>query len=260
MATQTSSKNVSIDPTLLETCEPLFQYLAWLSKLGRGGASGREVPDEPGARRELMRLFRNLREKASGEVYDEAIERSLWAFADGIASECKLPWAQRWEKRGFDPEGNHFINLDQDFWDFLGATLAERPSEARLQRLEVFAACIGFGYDTMHFVEPEYPQRFRELWAEIGERFEDPEEPKITPQAYEGVNDDVLPWDPRVEITRYLVVLGFMLVALVGSQVFLFYRAQQTLRSHLVEIEARVTPQAGESDAPALPTGVGDRP
>lgn len=244
MSSERSGTQTETRQTLLEQCEPLFQYHAWLHKLGRGGAVGPEVPDERAVRRELMRLFRKLREEASEEVYDELIERALWAFADGIVSECGLAWARAWDKRGFDPEGTDIANLDQEFWDHLEATVAERESEARLQRLEVFGACLGFGYDgAAEYLNVDVAQQAREIWTEIGDRFEEPGEKRITPQAYSGVNRDRLPWDPKAEVTRYLVVLACMLFVLIGAQVFLFYRAQSALSDSLDAIDMSLRPQ-----------------
>jgi hypothetical protein len=84
--------------TLLQLCEPLFQYICQLNYTSRKGATY----DYMIVRREVEDLLAEIRTRATGDatvagLYDEKLELALIFFVDNvIATSNSLPFARDW--------------------------------------------------------------------------------------------------------------------------------------------------------------------
>jgi type VI protein secretion system component VasF len=243
---------------LIDLCEKLLAYLCRLNRLGRTRATN--YPEAGEVRTQIMSMLGEIKAKAPHEVYTPAIEEALWATADWLVKGSRLPWAEAaWTKRGFDPHADRY-DLDEVFYNHLEATLAESPSEARDQRLEVFAACIGLGYVGKYIFERDreraegLEREMRRIWGQIKDRQHLDERGRITPATYDAtLEDDLRP--PRVPGTvRYAVLLAVMIVGLVAAQVLLFNHARQSLRDAVGSIqqapEGKAAPGRAEGARP----------
>lgn len=228
---------------LVEDCDNLFAYLCRINRLGRSKAP--VFPDAVTVRSEVTGMLQDLKAKANPGVYNTTVQYALEATADWIISGSRLPWAQAWQKRGFDPTTDNFV-LDREFWTGLEKTLAEPRSQATDERLEVFAACIGLGYVGEHIFLPE-PERFetirremRKIWSRIKEKYDFGERQRITPDTYEWTEtDDLRP--PRVSgTTTYAIVLAVMIVGLLAAQALMFTSSRRDLERSLTSLQEQM--------------------
>ncbi len=238
--------------SLLEQTDKLLTYLCRLNRLGRSGARVYPTADE--ARSEIQSMLADIKSKADPLVYTQDVERALWATADWLASNSRLPWAQTWKKRGFAPSGD-VLTLDHDFWRSLDIMLNEPRSGAIDERLEVFAACIGVGFVGEHAMLLDRERyetiktEMRKVWSKVKDRSDFGDKPRLTPDAYFADGSDLRP--ERVKpIWKYVALTVIMLVGLIAAQMILYRRAIQGLSGSLTALTAQ-TPAAGNSAAPA---------
>ena len=119
--------------TLLDLCEPLFQYMARLSRLAR---MNRSVEMDQ-VRNDVNRLLADMRSGASGSDalmrQYENMELALVFFVDFLVKESGLSFSADWIELA--RERNELAG-DEKFFDLLDETLTD-PSEDARQRLGV---------------------------------------------------------------------------------------------------------------------------
>ena len=131
--------------TSLELCEPLFNKVCLLNRLGRKGAP--QVSYDR-LRAEIESLFKDVGARAET---DPAL-RSQWAklelpvsfFVDSMIAESRLSVAAQWHQRRLAYERKELAG-DEKFFDLLDETLAD-PGEEATERLKVFYTCLGLGF------------------------------------------------------------------------------------------------------------------
>jgi type VI secretion system protein ImpK len=128
--------------TLLELCEPLFQYVSRLSRLSRMGQS----MEMGQVRSDIKRIFEEMKASTSSAAelisQYEKVELPLIFFVDFMIKESRLSFAAEWMELG--RERNELAG-DEKFFDLLDADLAD-PSDAATQRLVIFYTCLGLGF------------------------------------------------------------------------------------------------------------------
>ncbi len=229
--------------TLLELCEPLFQYVCRLNRMSRKGGRA-EVSH---VRAELKGLLADARSRASGDpalgVQFDKVELPLIFFADSMIRESKLSFASRWDDLA--RERNELAG-DEKFFDLLDETLAER-GEAAQERLRVFYTCLGLGFRGWYAGQPEY---LRKKMLEINARLRghSGESPRICPEAYIADDSDLI--EPP---SRTLVPIAISLVVLIGTlmvaNAWLYKRGTNTVAAAVEQIDqtakADAQPQTG---------------
>jgi type VI protein secretion system component VasF len=223
--------------TLIELCEPLFQYVCKLNRLGRagGGAGARQVRDE------IKGLIADIKTRADreglGGAFDK-IELPLIFFADHMVRESRLSamWGSQggWKNLA---EDRREMAGDERFWDLLEETLLESGDSAN-QRLAVFHAMIGLGFTGIYMNQPDHlRKKMREIAARVRGLSESDQTGRITPDAYENVDTRVLTQPPARKIVGFVIGLVGMIAVLVVSYVVTFRSVTGQLNDKLAEIK-----------------------
>lgn len=220
-------------PTLVEVCEPLFQYVCRLNRLGRkGGRSDWGI-----VRSELKAIFAEMRQKAEqtpglAGPYGEA-EQVLVFFTDSMILNSKLP-------PGWKPISHELgeLGFEEKFWDLLEDALKD-PSESATMRLAVFYVCIGLGFTGLYTGQPDYIRRkMLEISARMRGMIDADQAARICPDAYENVDTRNLTLPPNRSLTGLMIVLVVMVGVLMVAYVQLFRDASKQLTGSLQEISA----------------------
>jgi len=194
--------------TLLELCEPLFQYVCRLNRLSRTGCT----LEMDRVRSDIKILFDQMKTEASTKAeltgQYEKIVLPLLFFVDFMIKESKLAFAYDWYELG--RERNELAG-DEKFFDLLDENLAD-PSNAATERLVIFYTCIGLGFTGIYTGQPETVQRLMsKISARISEKMDADEKSYICPEAYENVDDRDFVEPPSTK----LVGIGITLIGLI---------------------------------------------
>ena len=137
--------------TLLELCEPLFQYVC---RLNRSAEKGCALEIEK-VRNEIKRKFEELKQNASADQYladqYEKVELPLIFFVDFMIKESKLNFRFDWVELA--RERNELAG-DEKFFDLLDAELAD-PGNAATEQLVIFYTCLGLGFTGVYTGLPD---------------------------------------------------------------------------------------------------------
>jgi len=194
--------------TLLELCEPLFQYICRLNRLARSGST----LEMDQVRNDIKKIFEAIKAEALNNAalttQYEKIELPLLFFVDFTIKESKLTFAYDWYELG--RERNELAG-DEKFFDLLDENL-EDTSDAATERLVIFYTCIGLGFTGVYAGQQESIQRLMsKISARISGMIDADEKSYICPEAYENVDarDFVEPPSTR------LVGIGITLIGLI---------------------------------------------
>lgn len=194
--------------TLLELCEPLFQYMCRLNRLARS-SSALEMDQ---VRNDIKKIFEAMKAEALNIAaltsQYEKIELPLLFFVDFTIKESKLMFAYDWYELG--RERNELAG-DEKFFDLLDENLVD-SSDAATERLVIFYTCIGLGFTGVYTGQPESIKRLMsKISARISGMIDADEKSFICPEAYENVDtrDFVEPPSTR------LVGIGITLIGLI---------------------------------------------
>ena len=194
--------------TLLELCEPLFQYMCRLNRLARSGST----LEMDQVRNDIKKIFEAMKAEALNNAalttQHEKIELPLLFFVDFTIKESKLIFAYDWYELG--RERNELAG-DEKFFDLLDENL-EDTSDAATERLVIFYTCIGLGFTGVYTGQPESIKRLMsKISARISSMIDADEKSYICPEAYENIDarDFVEPPSTR------LVGIGITLIGLI---------------------------------------------
>jgi type IV/VI secretion system ImpK/VasF family protein len=216
--------------TLVDVCEPFFQYICYLNRLAREGGSIDPSQLEAQLEAELAKIRQDCRtNRELASIYNDKVEWALIAFADFTIRESRFPFAGRW--KGLGPKRGNLV-LDEQFFQLLDETLQETGEAAR-QRLAVFYTCLGLGFTGMYTGQPDQIERklrpkMKELYARMGGTTREEEE-YICPEAYQYTDKRVLHrssgrWFAVMVIVLIVMIPGVIIANIVGYRV-----AQQRL-------------------------------
>ncbi len=229
--------------TLVDICDPLFQYITRLNRLARKGG----LVDAGQVRSEIRSLLAEIKLKCDGtpgmaEQFAK-VRLPLIYFADFMVRDSALPFASSWKSLA-EEEGK--LGGDQLFWQHLDETLAE-SSEAATQRLAVYYTCIGLGFTGFNIGQPDVLRRkMLEISARIKPMMDADENSRVTPEAYESVDTRQLQQPVAGSIMGWVIALVSMSVALVVGNFVLYGHAKDSIEQSLNQItEAPAT--GGES-------------
>lgn len=227
--------------TLLELCEPFFQYICRLNRSARKGVRF----EAASVRSDLRTLLAETRQRAGNapgltEQF-ERIEPALVYFADFMVRESRLDFASQWEDLA--RERNETAG-DEAFFDLLDETLAD-TSERATERLSVFYTCIGLGFTGFYAGQPEYlRKKMMEISARIRPMIDKDDGSKICPEAYEHTNTADLIEPAARSLVGIGIALAGLIVVLIGLNVYLYRSASGDL---LEALQAIV--RAGDGEA-----------
>jgi len=194
--------------TLLELCEPLFQYVC---RLRRSARMGRTMGMDE-VRNDVIKIFNEM--KAATSIHPELVtqyekvELPLVFFADFMIKESDLPFADDWVELG--RERNELAG-DEKFFDLLDAELAD-PSDAATQRLIIFYTCLGLGFTGVYTGQLESIQRMiSQISVRISGLMDADKKSYICPEAYENVDTRDFVEPPGAKLAG----IGIALIALI---------------------------------------------
>lgn len=194
--------------TLIELCEPFFQYVSRLSRLARMGHS----LEMNQVRSDIKRILEEMKANASNTAelisQYEKVELPLIFFVDFMIKESKLSFAAEWSELG--RERNELAG-DEKFFDLLDGDLAD-TSDAATQRLVIFYTCIGLGFTGIYNGQPESIHRLMsKISARISGMMDADEKSYVSPEAYENVDSRDFVEPPAAK----LVGIGIALIGLI---------------------------------------------
>lgn len=228
--------------TLVELCEPLFQYVCRLNRSARRGASVAQGT----VRAELHAMMSSMKEKAQQTpgLSDqfERVRLPLVYFVDFMIKESALPFARKWQELAFEEE--KFAG-DEDFFELLEQTLADQSAQAT-DRLAVFYTCVGLGMAGIYIRQPEKLRSYmNEMWARLRPKLGVDETARLCPEAYEGVDTRVI-WPTAARGIGFILVgLIGMVVGVLGANFYLYHVSARDLSGALERIRTSAGRAAG---------------
>ncbi|HEY3899531.1 MAG TPA: DotU family type IV/VI secretion system protein [Chthoniobacter sp.] len=223
--------------TLLELTEPLFQYICMLNRIARN--PGGENLSFDALRPMIVQMFTDMKEGAEPEPrlasQYKKMEMPLIFFVDSMMSESKLTLAPKWNKNRIAYEQNELAG-DEKFFDLLDETLAEKGSEAD-ERLEVYYACLGLGFQGWYAGQPEYlRKKMQEISPRIGRVLDSDQRSRMCPEAYQWTDGRDLIERPGLKVLTIGVGFAGLCLVVLAVNIFLFHTASQELANALREI------------------------
>jgi type VI secretion system protein ImpK len=223
--------------TLLELTEPLFQYICMLNRIARN--PGGENLSIDALRPMIVQMFAEMKEGAEPDMrlasQYKRMEMPLIFFVDSMMSESKLTLAPKWNKTRLAYERNELAG-DEKFFDLLDETLAEKGSEAD-ERLAVYYACLGLGFQGWYAGQPEYlRKKMQEVSLRISRVLDADQRSRMCPEAYQWTDGRDLIERPGLKILTIGVGFAGLCLLVLAINFFLFHTASQELANALREI------------------------
>lgn len=235
--------------TLLELCEPLFQYVSRLNRSARKGGHH----EYNHVRAEIKALFEEMKSKSAADAnllaQYEKIEEVLVFFVDSMIAESGLPFSRDWHQNRLAYENKELAG-DEKFFDLLEETLND-SSKAATERLAVFYTCIGLGFTGFYAGQPDYLRRkMLDCKSRIRDMMDMDEFARICPQTYEHTDTRDFVEPPGKKLLGIAIALVGLIVVLFVANLFLFKSASKKLGESLDNINASenkadVRPKAG---------------
>ncbi|HEY0791525.1 MAG TPA: DotU family type IV/VI secretion system protein [Chthoniobacterales bacterium] len=211
--------------TPLELCEPLFNKICVVNRMGRKGAAHVSYDQ---LRAEIEGVFKDLQARAETEPALRAqwskLEMPLVFFVDSMIAESKAPFAATWHVRRLAYQEKELAG-DEKFFDLLDETLAD-PSPEATERLKVFYTCLGLGFCGWYAAQPDY---LRGKEAEIAARLHLGEgrqsSGRISPEAYQCLDTRDLIQPRLSRLSGLAIVFAGLFLIVVAVEVYLYKTA-----------------------------------
>jgi len=194
---------------LLELYENLFQYVCRLNRAAKTSAH----PEYVRVRSEIKELFNEADRNSSADVrlhnQVRQLELPLIFFVDNLICTSRLKFAGQWAENRMAKERNELAG-DERFFDLLDQDLKDTSEEA-VERLAVYYACLGLGFQGMYQGQPEQIRRYMEqIFPRVRHWIDSDPRTKISEEAYRFTDSRVLTEPPSNKIILVAVVFGFL--------------------------------------------------
>lgn len=236
--------------TLLDLCEPYFQYLCLLNRSASAGSQ----PDYFQVRDRIKDLVLSELPRAAEQdnrlsrLYAGPVQDALVYMADYVISAGTLSFARQWSDQRLANE-LHKMAGDEAFFDLVEKDLGD-PSEDAMERLSVYYVCLGLGFAGMYQGdEAGLSKVVSRVAARINTRYLRAEK-QLCPQAYSAVDMSNLTKRPARTVLFIVVLLVGSMVALFVSNIVLFRMASADLTQALETINALNTTALSLSGSP----------
>jgi type IV/VI secretion system ImpK/VasF family protein len=234
--------------TLLDLCEPLFQYICRLNRSARKGGNY-ELAQVQSEIRSFLGEARSKAVSLNLSEQWEKIELVLMFFCDFMIKESALPWAREWKELAFE---RHEMAGDEKFFDILEETLKDRSPSAN-ERLAVMYACLGLGFTGWYTGQPEYLRRkMKEIAARLQAAGMFAETDRICPDAYDNVDTRDLVEPPGTKLVGIAIALIGLMIVLFFAYAYLYRDSASKLTSALTKIQEN---SRSATEAPAKEAG-----
>lgn len=222
--------------TLPELCEPLFQYVCRLNRMGRKNAPLTHAS----VRAEIVGIFEDMRTAAAREpglsAKFQSVELPLIFFVDAVIADAGLSISNQWNKDRLAYQRNELAG-DEKFFDLLDETMAEKGVEAD-ERLAIFYTCLGLGFQGWYAGQPEYlRKKMLDLGKRIPARFIDTQHTaRVCPEAYQHVDARDLVEAPGLKVATMAIFFGGLFFVALAVNIYLFHTASTGLAESLKTI------------------------
>ncbi len=218
--------------SLIAHCDPLFQAVCRLNRIGR--IQRGSTIDYAQTRADLEENFEVLARIARGDIslgeQYRQVELALVCFADSMLAESALPFASKWNNNRLAAARNERAG-DERFFQLLDETLADKKETAD-ERLAIFYICIGLGFTGG--MQPEFlRKKMQEIAPRVKAHVDADESAFITPASYQSTNLANLPMPMAASLVPLLIVLTGLLLVVVAVNVYTFHSASAELNQAL---------------------------
>jgi type IV/VI secretion system ImpK/VasF family protein len=219
--------------TLVELCEPLFQYVCRLNRSARKEASYGVNQ----VRGELQAIFAEIKQNAAADpktaAQYKAVYPALVFFADFMIRNSNLDFASSWKDMAADIGES---DGDERFFDMLDDVLRD-PTPGATAQLCVFYTCLGLGFSGWYTGRTELlRKRMLEISARIRGVTEAEHASRIVPEAYEHLNTGNLIDPPGANLTGIGIALVGLLVVLFCANIYLYRSSSRSLSDSVQQI------------------------
>lgn len=223
--------------SLLNHCDPLFQAICRLNRIGR--IQRGSTIEYTQARAEIEEHFEVLARVARGDIslgeQYRKVELALVCFVDNMLAESALPFASKWNNNRLAFARNERAG-DEKFFQLLDETLQDTKPEAD-ERLAVYYVCIGLGFTGG--AQPDFlKKKMQEIAPRVKAYVDADESAFITPASYQHTNLSNLPLPMAASLVPLLIVLAGLLLVVVGVNIYTFHNASAELNRSLDAIIA----------------------
>ncbi len=224
--------------TLVELCEPLFQYVCRLNRAGRKGGNF----DYPIVRAEIKGIFDEMAAKAASDyrlssLYKK-VELPLIFFVDSMISESALSFAMQWSKNRLGYEQKELAG-DEKFFDLLDDTLKD-PGEEATEQLTIYYTCLGLGFSGFYAMQPEYlRKKMLEIMPRLRAFIDSDPTARICPEAYQNVDQRNLVEPPSNKIAVITICFIVLTLTALAANFYSFSKASGELLDYLTKIIQR---------------------
>jgi len=221
---------------LLELCEPVFQYVCKLNRMGRSGAGVAEAT----VRADILGMLQEIQQKSGSDARVAAqvkqLELPLVFFVDSMIAESELPFAATWNQHRLAYERFNELTGDEKFFDLLEQTLQDSSPDAS-ERLAVYYVCLGLGFTGVYFGQPEQLRRYAvQMLPRIRDLVETDQTARICKDAYENVDTRDLTEPPSRKMQLIVILFVFFTLSALTTYYWMFKDASEDLRSSLNQI------------------------
>lgn len=238
--------------TLLELCEPLFQYVCRLNRSVRKGVR----PDPAQSRAEIKAIFSDMKGRASASPglmnQYEKVRLPLVFFVDFMVRDSGA-FGRSWTDLA-NEEHPPQLGGDEKFFDLLDETLKE-SGDSVTERLAAFYSCMGLGFTGWYQGQPEYlRKKMLEMSSRLRGTMELDEAARICPESYEHVNTADLVQPPGSKMVGIAIAMAGVIVVVLAANIAAYLEHRSTMDRSLRTLLKRPEPAAGSrasaGDAP----------
>ncbi|MDR2673679.1 MAG: DotU family type IV/VI secretion system protein [Opitutaceae bacterium] len=239
-------------PKLPALCEPLFQEICRLNRLGRKAPSGEFAITAA----EIKAIFAKMAELAKTDARllqnYEKVELALIFFVDSMISDSRLPYANEWNNNRLAYERNELAG-DEKFFDLLDETLDDNRDDAA-ERLVIFYTCLGLGFTGWYQGQTEHlRKKMKEIQPRIRAFLDTDETGLICPESYRHTNTANLPLPMGSVLAPMLITAACLIIMVIAANIVLFKTSSSELNDAIDTIRAHQAaapkPDAGETAA-----------
>jgi len=216
--------------TLLELCDPLFQYICRFNRSARKGGHH----DLHQVRQEVKAMLAEMKGKAQSQPglssQFEKIDIVLMFFVDFMIKSSPISNAGDWQELAFDRKE---LAGDEKFFDLLEETLADRSEQAN-DRLSIFYTCMGLGFTGWYTGQPEYlRKKMLECSTRIRSLIDSDQSSRICPESYENVDTSNLVQAPSASLVGIGIALVGLILVLLVANAYMYHNSSSELTKAL---------------------------
>lgn len=222
---------------LIELCEPAFQYVCKLNRIGARGNLDFQL-----VRSEVKDLVSGIEQRAGMDRLDAdkfaKVKLPLIFFIDSMIVESEVPCAAEWDTNRLAYDYNE-LSGDESFFDDLDRTLSGSDPD-KTELLTFFYVCLGLGFTGIYFSQPamirDYMSRME---PHLRGFLESDLHQRLVPDTYNYTNTANLVATPAPRIIG--IVLSFLGAALAVfiTVVFLYLGASKDLAQSITRIDQK---------------------